>query len=319
MTRTALAMIAAMMVAGTAQAADTYPSHDLDFIIAYSAGGGNDLISRALAPSLEKTLGVEVVPTNLPGASGATGGKKIAAAKPGYAFGVYSKTLVLIQYTGFSKIDIKDFTPVAQLVDDIAIVTVPNDSPFKSLGDLVNEAKKNPGKVRMGNAGTGGLWHLAAALLEKKTGAKFDHVPYKGGRPALIATAGHEIEATITNIAEAAALLENNSLRVVGVLSGDRSSAFPDVQTAKEQGIAMEFPVWRGVFTAAGGSKETIEKLASAFETAIKDPKFIEFVKTSGLIAKFRGPDEFAKLVAEEDALYAELLQDLGLKVSSPK
>ena len=314
----ALAMFAALTVAGAVQAADNYPSRNLDFIIAYSAGGGNDLISRALAPAMEKELGVQVVPTNLPGASGATGAKKVLSIEPGYAFATYSKSLVLIQYTGFSKLNIKDFTPVAQVVDDTAIVTVPADSPYKTLADLVADAKKNPGKVKMGNAGTGGLWHLAIASLAKKTGATFEDVPYKGGRPALIATAGHEIDATVTNIAEAAALLENKSLRVVGVLSDERSDAFPDVATAKEQGIDMAFPVWRGIFTAAGGPKERTEKLAAAIKAAMRAPKFQEFVKTSGLVAKYRGPDEFAKLVADEDALYSDLLATLGLKVADP-
>jgi putative tricarboxylic transport membrane protein len=114
-------------------------------------------------------------------------------------------------------------------------------------------------------------------------------------------------------------LLENKSLKVVGVLTGDRSSAFPDVPTAQEQGVDLVFPVWRGVFTAAGAPKANVEKLASAIQTAMQAPKFQEFVKTSGITPKFLGPDAFAKLVASEDALYSELLEDLGLKVSSPK
>lgn len=294
--------IAALVAAGAAQAADDkYPSKDIDFIIGYAAGGGNDLITRAIIPPMEKLLGVNIVPTNIPGASGATGAKKIAATEAGYGLGLYSSTLVSIQYTGFSDVNIKNFTPVAEIVEDTAAIIVPTDSSFKTVKDLIAAVKAKPGTFKMANSGTGGVWHLAAARLEKQTGVKFEHVPYKGGRPALVATAGHEVQATIANLAEAAALVENGSLRFLCMLSEERSQAYPKVETTKEQGIDFSFPVWRGIFTAAGGPKERTEKLAGAIKEAIKDPKFVEFVKTSGLEIKYKGPDEFAKLVASED------------------
>jgi tripartite-type tricarboxylate transporter receptor subunit TctC len=317
--RSLLVGIAALVAVGGAQAQDKYPSHDIDFIIGYAAGGGNDLITRAIIPPMEKLAGVKIIPSNIPGASGATGAKKIASMEPGYGLGLYSSTLISIQYTGLSDINIKNFTPVAEIVEDTAVVLVPTDSPIKTLKDLVDQAKAKPGSFKMANSGTGGIWHLAAALIEKQTGAKFEHVPYKGGRPALVATAGHEVQATITNIAEAASLVDNKSLRILCALTDERVSSNPDVPTAKEQGVTFAFPVWRGIFTAAGGSKERIEKLAGFIKEAIKDPKFVEFVKNSGLEIKYKGPEEFGKLIASEDKTYAELLQDLGLKVSQPK
>jgi tripartite-type tricarboxylate transporter receptor subunit TctC len=288
-------------------------------LIGYSAGGGTDLIARALAPAMKDLMGVEVIPSNLPGASGGICAQKLAEEEPGYFISLYSKTLVLIQYTGYGEINIKDFTPVAQLVEDTAALSVPTDAPYDTLQDFIAYVKEHPGDVRIGNAGTGGLWHLAAVLFGKAAGLEIEHVPYKGGRPSLVATAGHEVEAAIANPAETRALVETGDLKVLAVMSDERNPAYPDVPTAKEAGLDFTFPVWRGIFTATGGPPERIEKLADYIQQAMEDEAFVEFMKTSGTPIRFRGPADFAELVAAEDAIYAELLEELGLKVSEPK
>ncbi|WP_319415561.1 tripartite tricarboxylate transporter substrate binding protein [Marispirochaeta aestuarii] len=309
-----------LLVAGGAQDAGSaeYPSRDIDFLIGYSAGGGNDLITRAIAPPMEKLMGVSVVPSNLPGGSGSIAAKKIATEDPGYAMGLYSRSIVLIQYTGYGDFNIKSLDPVAQLVEDTAVLLVAADSSYRSIEDIFTYAKRNPGKLKVGNGGTGGLWHLAAALIAKEGGIKIEHIPYDGGRPALIATAAGEIDATITNLAEAESLVATGDLRMLAVLSSKRNPAFPDVPTVTEQGFKFEYPVWRGVFTAAGGAEEDINALAGYIEEATKDPKFVEFVENSGLQVSFKGPQEFGELIDKENAIYAELLDELGLKVSDP-
>jgi len=312
--------VGGLFAEGASESAEAeYPTRNIDFIIGYSPGGGNDLITRAIAPPMEELMGVHVVPSNLPGASGSTAAKKIAASEPCYMFGLYSRSIILIQYTGYGDVNIENFTPVAQIVEDTAVLTVPSDSDIDTVIDLVDQAKANPDRVRIGNGGTGGLWHLAAALLAKESGVEIEHVPYKGGQPALVATAAHEIEATITNLAEAASLVETGDLKMVAVFSEKRNPAFPDVATAKEQGLDFEYPVWRGIFTANGGPEDRVDKLASYIEQATKDPGFVDFVENSGLVVRFKGPDEFGALIEGENRIYRELLADLGLKVSEPK
>jgi len=299
-------------------AAGSFPEKDINFTVGYSAGGGTDLITRALAPQMEELAGVKVVVSNLPGASGGILAQKIASGEPAYNLGLYSKTLVLIQYTGFGKININQFTPVAQIAEDTAALSVPSDAPYSDLKGFVAYAKENPGKIRIGNGGTGGLWHLAAVLFSKATDIEIDHIPYKGGRPALVATAGHEIEAVIANPAETRALVDTGDLRVIAVMSSERNPAYPDVPTAVEQGFDFTFPVWRGTFTAAGGPSEDVEKLAGIIKKSMETDEFIEFMKNSGTPIKYRGPADFAELVEKEDKLYSELLGELGLKVSEP-
>ncbi len=299
-------------------AAGSFPEKDINFRIGYSAGGGNDLITRALVNPMEAVSGVKVIPSNLPGAGGGICAQKIASEEPAYSLGLYSKSLVLIQYTGFGKININQFTPVAQVAEDTAALSVPSDAPYDDLKGFIEYAKANPGKIRIGNGGTGGLWHLAAVLFGKAAGIEVDHIPYKGGRPALVATAGHEIEATIANPAETRALVDTGDLKVIAVMSDQRNPAYPDVPTAMEQGLDFEYPVWRGIFTAAGGPPENIEKLAGFIKESMETADFITFMKNSGTPIRYRGPADFAQLVQKEDKIYSELLAELGLKVSDP-
>jgi len=262
--------------------AASFPEKDINFPVGYSPGGGNDLITRALAPQMETIAGVKVVVSNLPGAGGGILAQKIASGEPAYNLGLYSKSLVLIQYTGFGKININQFAPVAQVAEDTAALSIPSDAPYNDLKGFIEYAKDNPGKIRIGNGGTGGLWHLAAVLFGKAADVEVDHIPYKGGRPALVATAGHEIEAVIANPAETRALVETGDLKVIAVMSSERNPSYPDVPTAIEQGIDFTFPVWRGIFTAAGGPSEDIEKLAGFIKESMETAEFIEFMKNSG-------------------------------------
>ena len=305
-------------LSGSVLAAGSYPDKDINFLIGYPPGGGNDLITRALVQPMEALSGVKVIPSNLPGAGGGICAQKIAKEEPAYYLGLYSKSLVLIQYTGFGKININQFTPVAQVAEDTAALSVPKDAPYNDLQGFIDYAKANPGKIRIGNSGTGGLWHLAAVLFSKAAGIEVDHIPYKGGRPSLVATAGHEIEAVIANPAETQALVDTGDLKVLAVMSDERNAAYPDVPTAIEQGLDFTYPVWRGIFTAAGGPPENIETLAGYIKKSMETDDFIKFMKNSGTGIKYRGPADFAKLVAKEDKLYSELLGELGLKVSEP-
>lgn len=307
-----------MTLSSGALAAGSFPEKDINFTIGYSAGGGTDLITRALAQPMEALAGVKVIASNLPGASGGILAQKIASGEPAYNIGLYSKTLVLIQYTGFGKININQFTPVAQVAEDTAALSVPSDAPYSDLKGFIEYGKANPGKIRVGNGGTGGLWHLAAVLFGKAADIEVEHIPYKGGRPALVATAGHEIEAVIANPAETRALVDTGDLKVIAVMSGERNPAYPEVPTAIEQGLDFTFPVWRGIFTAAGGPSENIDTLAGIIKKSMESADFVKFMKNSGTPIKYRGPADFAQLVEKENKLYSELLGELGLKVSEP-
>ena len=314
----AVLTVVALNAEGSQEKGAAYPARNIDFLIGYSAGGGNDLITRAIAPPMAELMGVSVVPSNLPGGSGSIAAKKIASDDPEYSLGLYSRSIVLIQYTGYGDFNIKTLEPVAQLVEDTAVILVAADSSIKNIKDLISYGKANPGKLKIGNGGTGGLWHLAAALIAKESGIKIEHIPYQGGRPALIATAAGEVDATITNLAEAESLVTTGDLRMLAVLSSKRNPTFPEVQTVTEQGFKFEYPVWRGIFTAAGGSSEDLSKLAEYIEKATKNPKFVQFVENSGLQVSFKGPRDFGAMIEQENKIYSELLGELGLKMSDP-
>ena len=299
--------------------ASEFPEKNINFEIGYSVGGGNDIIARALAPEMEKLMGVKVIVSNFPGAGGSICAQKIAAQEPNYFISLYSKSLVLMQYTGYGQVNIADFTPIAQVVEDTAALFVPSDAPYNTLPGFIAYAKTHPGEVKIANGGTGALWHLAAVQLTKITGIEVKHVPYKGGAPAVIATAAYEVEAGIANPAETRSLVETGDLKFLAFMSDKRNLAYPDVPTAKEMGVDFVFPVWRGIFTAAGSSAEENQILANYIKEAVDSDPFKEFMGKVGLPIRYRGPDDFAKLVHEEDVLYAQLLEELGLKISEPK
>lgn len=316
---TIILIVLLMTVCATNVFSSQFPEKNIDFIVGYGAGGGNDIITRALAPIMKDLMGVEVIVANISGASGSIAAQKIASMEPAYAISLYSKSLVLIQYTGYGQISIYDFTPVAQIVEDTAALSVASDAPYDTLSEFIDYIRDHPGEVTIANGGAGALWHLCAAQLTKVANLDVKHIPYPGGAPAVVATAAHEVDAVIVNPAETRSLVETGDLKFLAVMSDKRLPAYPDVPTALESGLDFTFPVWRGIFTAAGGSEETIEQLADYIRQATENESFIEFMETVGISIRYRGPKEFAELVEKEDKLYSELLEDLGLKVSEPK
>ena len=296
-----------------------FPEKNIDFIVGYAAGGGNDIITRALAPIMEEAMGVEVVVSNIPGAGGSIAAQRIATMDPAYVISLYSKSLVLMQYTGYGQVNIDDFTPVAQVVEDTASLSVPSDAPYDTFSEFIDYIRDHPGEVTIANTGTGTLWHLCAAQLEKVADLDIKHIAYSGGgAEAVVATASHEVDAVIVNPAESRSLVETGDLKYLAVMSENRLSSFPDVPTVLESGLEFTFPVWRGIFTAKGGSEDTIEQLADYIRQATEHESFIKFMKDNGIEIRYRGPEDFAQLVEAEDELYSGLLDELGLKVSEP-
>lgn len=316
---TIILIVLLMTVCATNVFSSQFPEKNIDFIVGYGAGGGNDIITRALAPVMKDLMGVEVIVSNIAGASGSIAAQKIASMEPAYAISLYSKSLVLIQYTGFGQISISDFTPVAEIAEDTAALSVASDAPYNTLSEFIDYVRNHPDEVTIANAGAGALWHLCAVQLAKVANLDVKHIPYAGGAPAVVATASHEVDAVIVNPAETRSLIETGDIKMLAVMSDKRLPAFPDVPTVLESGLDFTFPVWRGIFTAAGGSEETIEQLSGYIRQATESESFIKFMESNGIDIRYRGPKEFAELVEKEDKLYSELLGDLGLKISEPK
>jgi tripartite-type tricarboxylate transporter receptor subunit TctC len=174
-----------------------FPKGPINMMISFSQGGSTDVTGRAIAAALESQFKVPVVCENKLGGGGTVGWGWLSRQKPdGYNLGMTTVTIVLQQYTGISGVKISDFEPIAVVAYSDNAFSVPVDSPFKNLKDLIAFAKKNPKKIRVANGAVGGIWHLCAVGLENAAGVEFNHVPFKGGMSGVVAMLGKHVEAS---------------------------------------------------------------------------------------------------------------------------
>jgi len=291
----------------------SYPEKEVTVIVPWSAGGGTDLIGRQLAAQLGKDLGKPFVVVNKTGGGGVVGFQEIASAKPdGYTIGLISVSMIIHKYSASSYVDYKTIRPVALINMDPASLTVNSEAPWNTLSEFLEDAKKEPGKIRMSNSGPGSIWNVAALALEKETGVKFTHVPYKGGNPAAVALAGGHVEATTVSPAEVASLVEAGKLKILAMPTTERIASFPDVPTFKESGIDFTFGTWRAVAVPKDTPDEIVEMLAKSIEKALNVQQFKVFMKNGGYGEAYMDAEELAAYMDKLDTQFAELFKDLN-------
>lgn len=310
-----LLVVAGCGGAPKAPEAPKFPTKQVEIICPYAAGGGTDMVSRILANGAKDKLGQPVVVVNKTGGVGAVGmneGKK--AKNDGYTVTMITVELVTLQHLGLAQLDYKGYEPLLRVNMDPSAITVRADAPWKTFKEFIDYAKANPGKVRVGNAGPGSIWHLAATALEQKAGVKFNHVPYPGGAaPAVLSLLGGNIEAVAVSPAEVETNVKAGKLKVLAVASDKRAKQLPDVPTMKEQGVDLVLGTWRGLAVPSGTPAPVVKQLHDAFKATMEDKAFTDFMDKSGLgIAYQSGPD-FMKSMQEQDEFFGKLIQSLGL------
>jgi tripartite-type tricarboxylate transporter receptor subunit TctC len=309
-------MLATALLAALGATADAqkFPAKEVTLVVPLSPGGGSDLTMRALARATEKTLGSPVIVVNKPGAGGAVGLTEVAKTKAdGHTLVMLSEYIYNLPATQAVGFKADSFASVATVNFDAAAVVVGKNSKLATLRDLVEYAKTNPGVVTLGNSGFGNIWHISAVALEKATGVKFIHVPFNGAAPTVTATLGGHVSAMIASAPEVASQVQAGQLRILAVLSGERNPAFPDVPTAKEQGVDLQFGTWRGVGAPAGVPAEHIAVLEKAIKAAAESPEFKDFMKKQGFNILYRGSAETAKYMVDDAPRFAGILGEIGL------
>lgn len=307
-----LLLIAGVLVAPVtdAAAATDYPKKEITLVVGWAAGGGTDLVARQIAGIAEKRLGKPIVIQNKPGGAGAVSFQFLAAAKPdGYTLAMTTTPLLLQRYVSTTFVPYKGLTHIAIVNEDPAAVSVPADSPCKNLQDFVDMVKKNPGKIRISNAGPGSAWHAMALRFEAMVGAPVVHVSYQGGNPAAVAAAGGHVEATFVSPAEVAPLIAGGKVRMLAVASNQRDPNFPDVPTFKEQGVDLVGGVHRCISAPKNLPPEILAKLEAAIKHATEQPEYKAFMKTSGLGQRFLSGKALNDYLDNLDATYAKLFQ----------
>ncbi|MGE5793867.1 MAG: tripartite tricarboxylate transporter substrate binding protein, partial [Bacteroidota bacterium] len=277
-------VLAALVAAAAALPAHAqqYPNRPVTMIVPFPPGGIADITGRALAVSMAKHLGQPVVVENKAGAGGAVGHAFVAKAKPdGYTIMTALSSIVVIPEADKvngrpSTYQMSEFTPIALVSADPTILLVSVDSPWKTLKDLIDDAKARPGKISYASSGVYGTIHTCFEMLAQAANVKLLHVPYKGGGPAMTALLAGETNLGAQSPGVSNPHIKSGKIRVLGSWAGSRTAALPDVPTMKEQGYDVEFYIWAGVFAPAGLAPDVRERITGAVRQAAQDPEFVK-------------------------------------------
>jgi len=296
-----------------ALAQSAFPTKPIELVVPYPAGGGTDVLARAFAQAAVKHLPQPMVVVNKPGAAGAIGWADVINGRdPGYKVAVLATDLMTQPNMGLTKITYEDFTPIARLNYDPAALTVRADAPWNSVEEFVAAAKK--GDFRIGNGGNGSTWHLAAAAIEDKTGAKFNHIPFAGANPAALSLLGGHIEAITVSAAEVYTHVAAGKLKVLGVMAEQRIKGFENVPTFKERGLDLQIGTWRGLAVPKGTPADIVATLRAATARTAQEPSLREALDKQNMGYAYADGDAFYAVMARDHAFYRTLIQKLGLK-----
>jgi len=308
----AVAIVISLSFIPVAGSAD-YPTKAVSMLIPFGVGGSADVMGRALANGSKASLGQPIVAINRPGAGGGIMYSALKSAKPdGYTVGWNSTSILTSTNIGNVPFKYTAFEHVCRIGFTTMPIAVRADAPWKTFTEMINWAKKNPGKLKIGNAGTGSGTHLVAVLIEKEMGIKVVHVPLGGKRrvPSLL---GGEVEAICVPMPEAAPQVMAGQMRLLGVASDKRDPKFPDVPTLTEEKCPVVLGLFRGISVPKGTPKSVINKLAEAFEKGSQDTSFKSIAAKKGFQVSFQNNAEFEKYLEEQNEIVAKGLKLGGL------
>ena len=303
-----------MGLGGMAVAAD-FPSRQIELIVPFQPGGGTDGVARAFGEAARKHIPQSVVVINKPGASGAIGWTEMINAKPdGYKLAVVTVELVTLKPMGLAKFSYDDVTPIIQFNADQAAITVKADAPWNTIEEFLAASKKDPGKMGVGNAGNGSIWHFAATALGEKTGIKFNHIPFQGAGPAVLALMGGHVDAVAVSPAEVAQQLQAGKLKMLTVMADQRLKNFDKVPTLKEKGIDLSIGTWRGIAGPKNMPPEVVKYLKDAAKKTIDEPGFQEVLAKQNLGFVYRDGNAFRDQMMKDANFFGDLVKLLDMK-----
>ena len=300
------------LLAAPAMAA--FPDKPVTVICPWTAGGGTDLLLRALSKEAEKYLGQTINVVNQTGGAGAIGHNAIRAARPdGYTVGMITFELNSLPPQGLVPFTWKDFDPLMRINADPAALSVRSDAPYSTVRGFMDYAKANPGEITIGNSAPGSVWHIAAGLAAEKTGVKVKHVPFDGAQPAVTALVGGHIKAVAVSVAEVRSQALAGNVKILGVMAHERDKQFPNVPTFKEQGVDVQFFTWRGLALPKGVPAANKAKIVDAYKKAFDSPAFKEFAAKASLNLAYQDAGEFTKFLDQNFKDVETVMKNLGL------
>ncbi|MNP97724.1 Tripartite tricarboxylate transporter family receptor [compost metagenome] len=313
----ALAISAALI--GTASAAGAYPDKPITFVVPSAAGGSPDVLSRLITTQIAKDTGATMVIENRPGAAGNIGISLIKrAAADGYTVGYGNINTLAVNRSLFKRLpyDVdQDLTPVAHMFDLYNALIVPAGSPVKSVQDLIDRAKKEPGRLSYGASGVGTTGHMGGELFKSMAKVDVMFIPYNGGPAAIQDLLGGRLDYMFVNTSEAAPLVAGGKVRAIGVSSLKRLALMPDVPTLDESGLkGYETVAWGGVVAPKGTPPDVVATLNAAIQKALQAPEVRTGLATLGAEPATGSPEAFKQLIDRETAKWKKIIDTAGIE-----
>jgi tripartite-type tricarboxylate transporter receptor subunit TctC len=297
--------------------AQSYPSRPVRLVVGFPPGGGTDITARMLAPKLSEYLGQQFVVENRPGATTNIASDLVAKSAPdGHTllFTTSSLAINMSLYKNLTFDALRDFAPISVFAESPNLL-VAHQSAGASVRELLAQAKAKPGSMNYSSAGSGTTQHLAGELFKARTGANIVHIPYKGTAASLTAVIAGEVHFSFANVPAILGHVRGGRLRALAVLAPKRSDLMPEVPTMKEAGVdGVEVPVWYALLAPAATPREVVKTLGEATIRAARSPDLRQKLVDQGAEPVGSTPDEFAKLLREEVARWAEVVKISGAK-----
>jgi tripartite-type tricarboxylate transporter receptor subunit TctC len=296
-----------------------YPEKPVTFVVPFPPGGRTDLTARLITQHLPKHLGQPAVVLNKPGAGGVLGAKEVAAATPdGYTLGIFSTAVVTAQYTVPTPTDLNDYAAIAVVNIDPMALAVKADAPWKTLKELVEYGRGNPGKLRIGMI-PGASAQIFAAGFTSAAKLQGSFVPFKGDADGAAALAGGHIEVHVAVPVSYKALAEANKVRILGVAAESRSALYKDIATFRENGVDLVIGSFHIVFAPRRTPAEVLNFLEAAIDRTMREPELIQQMAASSLGHANMNRKDTAVFLAQQDAVYRQVIDAVGMRVAPKK
>ncbi|MFM1989232.1 MAG: hypothetical protein RJA99_2189 [Pseudomonadota bacterium] len=295
-----------------------YPSRPVTMVVPFPPGGVADLVGRPVAAALEKQLGQPVVVENKAGAGGGLGMQQVARAKPDG----HTVLMALSSISILPEADrvlgrppmyaFRDLVPVARFTADPVVLAVRADAPWKTLAELVADAKRRPGQIPYGSSGNYGTMHVPMEMLAGRAGVKLLHVPYTGAGPAVVGLLGGQVDALATGPSSIVQHVKGGKVRVLGSWGAARLAALPEVPTLRELGFDVEFSQWAGLFVPAGTPEPVVARLRAASKAILSDAQLLQRFETLGTPLQYLDAPEFARFYDHENEVLSDVVRRIG-------
>ncbi|CAN1544469.1 PBP2_Bug27 domain containing protein [Rhabdaerophilaceae bacterium] len=319
-TRRAVLVAATMIGAAVPALAQGFPNKPITIVVPFAAGGGTDIAARIIGAKMTEMLGQNVVIENVAGAGGNVGTTRVAKATPdGYTLLMGTISTHAINPAVFKQMQhdpVKDFAPISLLALVPSVLTVSNDFPAKNVRELIERLKAEPEKHSYASSGVATPQHLGGELFKTMTGTKMQHIPYRGGGPALQDVASGKVAMIFDNLPSSAELIRAGKVRGFAVTTKTRSPAFPDMPTMEEAGLpGYEIYSWNALFAPAGTPKDVIAKINDVANRAAKDPVISKRLADLSAIVVGTTPEALGEHVKQEMAKWGPVAKASGAQI----